>query len=587
VRNAVGNAFVLVLAVVLLLGGGLLAWAAQTEFGQVRVERLRLARDDGAAFGARLYRPPSATVSEPAPAVLLVHGFGAEEGALAPYGLELARRGYVVLAADRPGHGRSAPAPEAAGVGADDALTRLRSFDFVDGERFALLAHGIGSEAVLDALEEGVWPRAIVLLGTAPRADTADPAALPNVAVVHGRYDEFTESVWGVPTATRLVGAPRLQELFDLGELVVPGAIYGSLDDGTGRVFYRPPVLHQGLLQSGAAIAPVIDWLQRAMPPSSPLPPNDQVWVGWAVGSGLMLLGYVFALFGISGVLLGTLTFGEMRLRLAPAAGLRGAGWWLAALVATAVPALTYFWAFEHVDELLRPVVLGGVPLGDVSVLPQPLTTGLAGWALLNGGVALVLVLSWWVVAGRRRGARSDTLGLHVGGFGRAALFALLVVGLAQTLLALASALFQVDARAWVVVVMPPERSDATALAVYLVPFVLAFAVAGMLLHGQLRPLDSRHEGADAMIANAFILAGGLLVLLVTQYVPLLGDGVLPFGEPLLTVLAIEVAAVLAVAATLSTYLFVRTGSVWPGALVNGAWVATYLVASGVTAVGP
>jgi uncharacterized protein len=116
---------------------------------------------------------------------------------------------------------------------------------------------------------------------------------------------------------------------------------------------------------------------------------------------------------------------------------------------------------------------------------------------------------------------------------------------------------------------------------------VLAFAVAGMLLHGQLRPLDSRHEGADAMIANAFILAGGLLVLLVTQYVPLLGDGVLPFGEPLLTVLAIEVAAVLAVAATLSTYLFVRTGSVWPGALVNGAWVATYLVASGVTAVGP
>jgi hypothetical protein len=85
------------------------------------------------------------------------------------------------------------------------------------------------------------------------------------------------------------------------------------------------------------------------------------------------------------------------------------------------------------------------------------------------------------------------------------------------------------------------------------------------------------------MVANALIAVGGFLVLLGVQYVPLLTGEPLPFGEPLLTIVAFQLLFLLPVAATLSTYLFRRTGSVWPGAWVNGMLVAWYVVASQAT----
>lgn len=569
-RTVGGSAFVLVLAVVLMLGGGVLAWSVRTDFGNVDVERLRFATDDGSIVAARLYRPVEATAATPVAGALLLHGYGDDEGMLTPYAIELVRRGYVVLAVDAPGHGRSAPP-----IGRQDdfgahALALVRSLAFVDPDAIVIVGHGSGGEAALAAAraDEGNHA-AVVLLGAVALAADLDSAALRNVALVAGRFDEFAPAAWRVASAGRAVASDPVRSLFGATEVLVANEIYGSVEEGTGRILYLTPLTHHALLASGSAIAPTLDWAQRAAAPPRPLPPNDQVWIGSSVGSGMVLVGFVLALFGLSGVLLATRAFRELWIRPAPAAGMRGSGWWLAAIVTAAVPAITYFWAFERAEALL----------GVTSLWPQPLATGAVVWACLNGAVALVVVLGWWLFVGRRRGARSDTLGLHVGGFGRATLFAVLVVTLAHALLGTVERAFGVDARLWILAQGALDGSHATAFALYVVPLVLVFAVLGMLLHGQLRPLESGGEGADAMIANALIAAGGLLVLLAAQYGVLATQERLPFGEPLLSVFAIELAFLAAVAATLSTYLFSRTGSVWPAALLNGAWVAGYLVA--------
>jgi len=96
-RNARGNAAVLLLAVLLAFGGGLLASLVQTDFGNVDVGQVRFAAADGRIVNARLYRPVAATADAPAPAVLAVHGYINSEGTQAPYAIELARRGYVVV----------------------------------------------------------------------------------------------------------------------------------------------------------------------------------------------------------------------------------------------------------------------------------------------------------------------------------------------------------------------------------------------------------------------------------------------------------------------------------------------------------
>ncbi|TVR92386.1 MAG: alpha/beta hydrolase, partial [Trueperaceae bacterium] len=138
--------------------------------------------------------------------------------------------------------------------------------------------------------------------------------------------------------------------------------------------------------------------------------------------------------------------------------------------------------------------------------------------------------------------------------------------------------------RVWVVAQKLLSQDQAFIALSYVLPFTLFFLILGMLLHGQLRPSDSRAEGADAMIANALIAVGGFIVLLLVQYLPVVTEAQpLTILEPLRTIVAYQFIVLLPVAAMLSTYLFARTGSIWPGAFVNGFWVTAYIVASQAT----
>lgn len=237
------------------------------------------------------------------------------------------------------------------------------------------------------------------------------------------------------------------------------------------------------------------------------------------------------------------------------------------------VPVATYFWATAETATYLEPS----------RWFPQNETTRLMGWALLNGAISLVSVLLWYALAGRRLGARSDTLGLRVGGFWRAIGFGLAVVGAAYALLALSQGVFGTDFRVWVVAVKLLSQDQLRIVAIYLLPFTAFFVAFGMVLHAQLRPKGAGTEGADAIVANALIAGGGFVVLLLVQYLALFSGQPLPFDEPLWTIIAIQVVFLLPVAAMLSTYLFERTGSVWPGAWVNGMFVTWYVVAGQAT----
>lgn len=98
-------AFVLAL---LLLSCGCMFMAnnIQRDKGSVKISDGVLHTEAG-DLTYKLYQPKSATETNKAPAVLLLHGYQNDHETCAAYSMELSRRGYVVLALDEYGHGTS------------------------------------------------------------------------------------------------------------------------------------------------------------------------------------------------------------------------------------------------------------------------------------------------------------------------------------------------------------------------------------------------------------------------------------------------------------------------------------------------
>ena len=152
-------------------GGGLLAllWAARAlllhglvpkatldgvqpaELG-LTAQALRL---PAAAGGVRLFAwyLPAGTLAEPAPAIVLLHGWGGNASTLLPAAQALWRAGYAVLLPESRNHGRSdrdgySSLPRFA-EDLDSALNWLVAQPGVDAGRLCALGHSVGAAAVL------------------------------------------------------------------------------------------------------------------------------------------------------------------------------------------------------------------------------------------------------------------------------------------------------------------------------------------------------------------------------------------------------------------------------------------------------
>jgi pimeloyl-ACP methyl ester carboxylesterase len=212
-RGTGRSTFLLVVALAAHLRGGLIATLVQSDFGAVRVTEVRFAVDDGRMVHGKLFVPRNASASAPAPGVVAIHGYINSHETQSPYAIELARRGYVVLAIDQPGHGYSDPPAFAGGFGGIDALGYLRSLPFVDTDQIVLSGHSMGGWASLIAaavIPDGYT--SIVISGSSTGtfgAPDGTPEYPRNLGLVWTQYDEFSQLMWLTPTAPEARAARR------------------------------------------------------------------------------------------------------------------------------------------------------------------------------------------------------------------------------------------------------------------------------------------------------------------------------------------------------------------------------------------
>ena len=251
------NSFWLVLALAFALISAIGASTVQTAGGTIKVDDLKWETASGRSLNALLFTPPNATAENPAPAIVVSHGWWNNREMQTPNYVELARRGYVVMAIDMYGHGNSDPLPAdelaVGGTGMYDAVLLLADLPYVDRDQIGVTGHSNGARAAnfsvpLDDASGDPLISSILLVDNDPLYTDADGAyanvyGTRDVGLIQAQYDEFffrSYSPEGVPlTAPRdYLGTPNAQSFLNFGadpadaETREAGTIYTESIDG-------------------------------------------------------------------------------------------------------------------------------------------------------------------------------------------------------------------------------------------------------------------------------------------------------------------------------------------------------------------
>ena len=191
------SAIVLVVCLLAMIITSVIGKTIQTSGGTVRTEEITFTTDVGAVSHAKLYIPETATAENPAPAILLCHGYTASLDAMEPNAIELSRRGYVVMALDMYGHGDTDLPPSgysqaemggildyAPDLGSYSALQEFAKYDFVDLTKIGMLGHSMGTAAIQEGayLAYAKWQAAYTAALTEATAAGQDEATAATTA---------------------------------------------------------------------------------------------------------------------------------------------------------------------------------------------------------------------------------------------------------------------------------------------------------------------------------------------------------------------------------------------------------------------
>lgn len=548
------------LAWALILGGGLTAHLVQTDGGAVAIREVRISAGEGdAQVAGLLYVPKAASPQRPAPAVLASHGYINTREMQSPFAIELARRGFVVLAMDMTGHGYSGGVVGTADYGGPAALAWLRAQPFVDPANIGLEGHSMGSSPIMgaaDAHPDGY--RSIVLAGATPGLLGARAPESPrNLAMVFGQYEEFAGLMAGVPSGAEVGKSKKVMALFGTAEPVQAGRLYGSIADGTARRLYTPATTHPGEHFSNGGVGGAVDWFQQTLTgAASPKPVSDQVWIWKEVGTLVAFVGLTLLIPTTFDLLLGLPMFAALNRPAEPPRERRDGRWWLALAITAALPALTYF-PLMKVGQLFFPM----------PGFPQWVHNQLLVWAL---GTALISFGLGFLLRSKASFTNRWSLSLLAAAGTMAVAFA------ASYLL---DVLFKADFRFWVLGLRPLSAERAVVMLPYLLLWTVFFLVT---LRGLAANLAVRGDGFFASVGWAkAAMSLGFLGLVVWQYATLFRTGVLATpSEPLNVIIAIQFVPLLATIGAIGAWTYRRTNSYVPGALICAALISWY-VASG------
>jgi pimeloyl-ACP methyl ester carboxylesterase len=547
-----------VVAWLLVFAGGFIASDIQTDGGSVKLTNVRFPLTGGGTMSGLLYRPATATPEHPAPAVIAAHGFINTREMQSAFAIELARRGFVVLAIDMPGHGHSDGIVGASGFGGPDALSFVRRLKFVDANNIGLEGHSMGGGAVMGAtLAQPEGYKSAVLVGSTPKfgGEFVKPR---NLAIVFGTYEEFAGLMWKVPRGDAVATSASLQKFFGTQQPVKPHHLYGSINAGTARQLYLVPAIHPQEHASSAAVAAVTDWFGKTLVGERPASnARRQSWQWKEAGTLASLVGGLLLIVSTFALLLKTRWFAALAMPVEPSAPERDRNWALRFAIIGLLPAVLFI-----------PLMVLSQSFGPTPLFPQLVHNQVLTWAA--GSALVTSVLFQFRKTPRWAVNRHIVLGIA------AALVSVLV---AYAALVAVDQFFITDMRFWIW----GGRPFSGLRFVIALPYFLCWtAYFALTFRGIVQQLVVGSNISNRLFATfALAMAGGMALFAAAEYGRmLLAHRLLIPDYPLLAILSLHFVPVLLVTAVIGAFIVKRTNDYLPAALICGCLLTWHVVTS-------
>lgn len=453
----------LCIGIALMLLCSIVVSSVQTNGGKVDMKELTIETDKGYYMSAYLMIPEGATAENPAPAVVTSHGYlNNKEMQDANY-VELARRGFVVLAIDQPCHGDSQVMAMRDADGVYQGVLALSRMPFVDVSRIGITGHSMGGGSCNSAVAEdnanGTNLISAVLLNCADATykdadgNFANVYGSRDVAILAAQYDEFfhkyTDAGGVAREAPYFLQGINSQSFLNFGvdptglEARTAYTVYTETIDGEEavRVIYNPDIIHPWSHFSAKSTSSVIEFFNMTLDAPNPLPGNDQVWQWKEAFNFVGLLGFVVFICAFAILMVYTPAFASLRaaepVQPAKVADGKGKLWfWLSLAAGALFSMLIYRWILKT---------------GTSMKVSQTEAMGLGLWSTLCGVFTILSMVVFYYCYGKKRGLNLEALGVKISGkkLGLTVLLAVIVVVVSYGCVFVADYFFYADFRIW------------------------------------------------------------------------------------------------------------------------------------------
>lgn len=576
-KKTATRAFLICLAILLLCS--VFNWGIVTGWGNVRITRLTLVGDEGLRYSALMYVPKNATKETPAPAIVMIHGNSGNARNHESWAVEFTRRGYVVISVDNLGSGDSeysiSVGNRAVPLAFGDYLYNL---PFVDKDRVITSGHSAG--AANAAAIANKHPVAAVFLcnGRAQEFFKADRPYKGNILWVTADTDKMNTEEAVRKNAKQVfvnVGVMTEDEQLEFGK------VYGSFEAGNAaEVVSIHNQIHEGAFVNKDHIAALLDFAQKAVETPNVIDPENQIWV-WKDVIGLLgIFAFVAMLLTLAVLLMEQVPFfAAIRQPLPRNVGMRGVPLAISIAAALLFPLLALYTGSFGLGELFgsREPNLAWFQVRFTNIaLPLVMCLNIFGLIMF-----FVFHFTWgkknFKATLRDYGLTSENrTSLDLGLIGRSALLAILVVAIGWTYLTIQAKVLGTDLYCLYFGYKPVAAYKLPYYLPYIIIWVVCFVVAALGMNVERRLPDSGNETKDTVVAVLFnaLLATGTITIMVfvenfiQHKLGNTGIALSTWKTDLTRLWGMPVGMFVGGAG--NTYLYRKSGSVWPGAILMG-----------------